>query len=138
MSDSEHEIELETPTSIEVKSEVSPVKEAISVIYENLGVAQARTGAFTLKDCKALRDHKDHLHKCVDDGSVDKEGSEAFQFLSKALDVQQSKGVFSIDGAITLLEKLEVVEKWIQDNKSASMKLQEAKDKLKEERKKKK
>ena len=133
MSDSDHE----GPTDIEVKTNTSPVKEAINIIYENLGNAQSRTGAFALKDCKALRDNKDHLLKVVDDVSVDKETTESFQFFSRALEVQQSKGVYTVDGSIMLLEKLELVEQWITDHKSASQKLEEAKEAKKAERKKK-
>ncbi len=124
----------EGPIGIEVKTNTSPVKEAISVIYENLGNAQSRTGAFTLADCRTLRNNKDHLLKVVDDVSVDKETTEAFQFFSRALEAQQSKGVFTLDGSIMLLEKLELLEKWIADHKSASMKLEEAKEAKKAER----
>lgn len=127
-SDSDSGSQVDKSVSIQpVLTDSSRVKQALKTIYDNLEVAQSRTGAFTLLDCKAVRESKNNLVKVIEsEDSVDKDTMDAFRFLSKALDLQQAKGVFSIDGSIMLLEELQLLEKWVNDHKSASQKLEEA------------
>jgi hypothetical protein len=111
------------------------LKDAINIVYDNICLAQSKTAAFTMMDCRNTKESRDVLLKSVEkykDGmaSFGEEEVKAINTLIQGANVQQQQkpAVFTFDGSIDILEKLELVQEWVRENRSPSQKLKEAKE----------
>lgn len=113
----------------------SPYVRVVTAIYKNLEAAQAKTGAFTMVDCKNVRNAYTYLieyFKLMDvNTTADDITYGAFGMLFKATELQQTKGVFTMDGSVELLSKLEFIHAKLDEIKDPSIKMREAKEALK-------
>ncbi len=134
-SDSDSEVNKNEPV------ESSVAVQSLENIYASIRAAhENRIGAITLSDCKTAKDHYNTLQASIDgimtkkEISISQEAIDAYQFLRRVLDIQSQKGSFSFDGSIALYEQLSLLEKWVNQNKSPSLKLKELKNAKKENR----
>lgn len=125
-----------TPNPLEPK-DIS----ALRFIYANIAAAQKVTGAFTMADCRellksfrSLAEFFVEVNNNIDETPKKLAGEEvisAFNVLIKAAEVQQAKGVFSIEGSVELLDNIEFIEQALNKLKDPNLKLKEIKDKSK-------
>jgi hypothetical protein len=88
--------------------------DALQVVYNTLNAGQQATGVFTLLDCKNIKYSYVFLTSRVKGSPVpmafdNKDLTNAFSVLFKSAELLQSKGIFSIDVAVEILSKLELI-----------------------------
>lgn len=111
------------------------LKDAINIVYDNVCLAQSKTSAFTMMDCRNTKESRDVLLKSVEKykegtASFGEDEVKAINTLIQGANIQQQQkpAVFTFDGSIEILEKLELVQEWVRENRSPSQKLKEAKE----------
>lgn len=109
----------------------NPLEQAVIFAYKACEEGQRHTGAFSMQVCKQLREARDNLIKTFREmpDTVDSDIGEAYIALYKGAEIQQAKGVYSMDGSIKLLEHLVEIETWINTHKSAKWRLDDLKKK---------
>lgn len=115
--------------------DANKLKEALNVAYENLIAAQNKTAAFTMMDCRNVKQSRDVLASAIEKhesgaASFGEDEVQAINTLVQGANVQQQQkpAVFTFDGSIDLLEKLELLQEWVRENRSPSQKLKDARD----------
>jgi len=111
------------------------LKEAIGFVYDNICLAQTKTAAFTMMDCRNTKESRDVLLKAVEKyreglASFGEEEVKASNTLIQGANIQQQQkpAVFTFDGSIEILEKLELLQEWVRANRSPSQKLKDARE----------
>src|SRR5687767_10348351 len=137
-------------TSVTDKSEtpvapVAPVNHILGklqFIVLNLEKAQEVKGGFTMQECKAFVECVKPLVTLFSPSEESKESSseekvagseevEALSTLTHLCEIQQSKGVFSINGSVMILEALEEINEALCALKSQDLKFKELQAKIK-------
>lgn len=127
------------PDSENSTSENSSVEseecKTIQFLYANIEAAQQKTGAYTMLDCRnILFAYKIILNffKTITTESISEPIIlNSFEIFLKAIEVQQAKGVFTMQGSVELLEKLEFIQKSLNAKKDPALKLKEMHEKIK-------
>lgn len=113
----------------------NPYVQALNFIHSNLEAAQAKTGAFTMVDCKNVRNAYFYLVEFMSSLTENSIAGEmpfgAMGMIYRASDLQQSKGIFTMAGSVEILNKLEFIHTKLMEIKDPSLKLQETKEEIK-------
>lgn len=90
------------------------VVENLEFIFDSLSRAQKSTGKFTLVDCKTLMVAYRSLHEFLSgfrgDGEIPNYARESYKIISVAAGVQQSTGIFTIEGSAKIVDALLSIE----------------------------
>ena len=125
---------------IETPQPVNPLLAKLQFIVLNLESAQQIKGAFTMQECKQFLDCVKTLVTFFtpsEERFADKEEIEALSTLTDLCCVQQSKGIFSINGSVMILDALEELNEAINARKSQDLKFKELQSKVKHNKSKK-
>ncbi len=127
----------------EVKKEEDENTQALNFIWSNINAAQSRTGAFTLEDCEeVIKAHTllsaflKSLHAGKNNESNEsiiagKVIFNAYEIVLSAVRLQQSKGIYTIEGSVEILKNLKLLKSNLDLVKDPSLKLKELKEKSK-------
>jgi hypothetical protein len=101
--------------------------ERLVFIQTNVERAQLLKGGFSLEDCRQFLDATKILVAFFSEDTklANKSESDAFTAIVQGVRIQQSKGTFSMEGSVLMLEALEAVEKVLDSRKDPSLKLKE-------------
>lgn len=111
------------------------LRDALNMVFDNICMAQAKNAVFTMADCRNIRQSRDVLREAI---STYEKGMASFaevevraiNSLIQGANIQQQQkpAVFSFDGAIEMLENLELLQEWVKVNRSPSQKLRDARE----------
>lgn len=129
LKDNLEPIETKESTQVNEQAKENKLEQAVIFVYKSCEQGQAHSGAFTMQSCKDMRTARDKLIKVFREMPefVESDIGEAYAVLYKGTEMQQAKGVFTMDGSIKLLEFFVEIETWIKAHRSAKWKLAELK-----------
>lgn len=118
----EVKVAVETQLEKEDEGDNSPPIVALKVIYDNLQIAQSKTGAFNLADSRNIVASYNVLSVFFRElDAAHKSGTEkplataihydTLMILYKGLEIQNGNGIYSLSGAAAFLEKIEFLER---------------------------
>lgn len=116
---------------------LSPILTKIQFIVLNLESAQAHKGAFKMEDCKTFLNCVKSLVSLFtpteDDSEkmAEQEDVDALATLTQLCAIQQSTGVFSINGSVMILDALEEINEALNAIKNPALKFKELQSKVK-------
>jgi hypothetical protein len=95
----------------------SKLKSTLKSICENLTIAQAQRGAFSMQDCANFKACNQILTQYFANLETETKSNpkvdKAFETLYELTKIQQAKGVFTIEGSCTMLNLLTELQNWI-------------------------
>lgn len=111
---------------------ITELQKAIHEVYNNVNAAQQIKGVFSMQECSAVIKSKDNLLKFFEDGNTSfatEKINEDFIIFVRGVEKQQTTGVFSMEGSVTLLDRLNTIENAIEKRKSPSDAIKELREK---------
>lgn len=110
--------EPKTETSLSSEeTRYSKLKSTFKSICDNLKIAQAQRGAFSMQDCVNFKSCDQILTQYFDNLETETKSNpkvdKAFETLYELTKIQQAKGVFTIEGSCTMLNLLTELQNWI-------------------------
>jgi DNA-dependent RNA polymerase auxiliary subunit epsilon len=107
--------------------------ERVNSLYINIQAGQNVRGGLSFQDCRQLNNAKKTLIEYFEttDGNTKskKEHFDAFSVMVQSVELIQGKGCYSLAGAEMLLDIIENLEKALDSNKDAALKLKEKQEK---------
>jgi hypothetical protein len=103
------------------------MNERLAFIQTNVERAQLLKGGLSLEDCRQFLDATKVLLTFFSEETklANKSESDAFTAIVQGVRIQQSKGTFSMEGSVLMLEALEAVEKALDSRKDPALRLKE-------------
>jgi|SRR5579885_1541848 len=118
---------------------------ALEFIWQNVNMANSRTGAFSLEDCEQVLNSYKLLTSFLNAISVSNKGKEegnepatagkiifnAYDVILTAVQIQNAKGIFTLEGAAELLKNLRLLKANLDKIKDPALELEALKSKSK-------
>jgi hypothetical protein len=131
------------------KEEITEINESVDsentkvlqFIWDNISAAQAKTGALTLEDCEQLLNSYNLLSSFLKVLSATTKSTEpvfanklifnAYDTIVLAVQIEQSRGIYTIEGAVQILKQLRLLKASLDAVKDPAIELKELKSQSK-------